>query len=677
MKVLRALVGLTLLRIACEVSLAAPPSTAGARPNIILMMADDMGWGDPGFNGNTIIKTPQLDAMAKAGLRFERFYSGAPVCSPTRGSCLTGRHPYRYGIWSANEGHLRKPEVTLAEVLGARGYATGHFGKWHLGTLDPVRTIKGATRNAARNYATPGMNGFDEWFSTESSVRTWDPNRDNADPTKPNTLNPYYHNGKIETENLEGCDSRVLMDRAIPFIRRAAAAQTPFFAVIWFHAPHGPVVAGPEFRRMYADRDEGEQHFYGSITALDVQVGRVREELRALGVADNTLLWFASDNGPEGDTGDEGTYRGSAGPFRGRKRSLWEGGIHVPGLLEWPARIKPGSTTAVACSTLDYFPTILDVLGFRADGRPEPIDGISLVPLFEGRMRERPVPIPFETLGGAGTRVSRGSPRVALVDNRYKLLTDFDASGAGDLLFDLIADRGETTNIAVQHADVVREMKARLVAFRESCKRSLAGHDYIEPFTPDRDDIHPADPGFARALRGAAAADAEPKSVDESAGARRDKRATAKPGRSPTSASSAPAAVALQNDDSGVVTLAAAAASLHGGLTYRADQEKIGQWSSVNDWLSWDFEIRQPGSFEIEVSCGQTEDGSVYDIMVGEQKVRNTVLASGNHRTPKAQIAGTLTLTNPGRYTLALKPVSKQGAVVMTLWKIDLIRVRK
>ena len=148
-------------------------------------------------------------------------------------------------------------------------------------------------------------------------------------------MNPYYHNGKVATENLEGCDSRIVMDRAIPFIRTAVAAKTPFLAVIWFHAPHEPVVAGPEFLAMYPGRAAGEQNYYGVITALDVQMGRLRKELRDLGVAENTMLWFASDNGPEGDTGDRGTTRGSAGPFRGRKRSLWEGGIHVPG----PARM--------------------------------------------------------------------------------------------------------------------------------------------------------------------------------------------------------------------------------------------------------------------------------------------------------------------------------------------------
>lgn len=468
---------------------------SAAKPNIILMMADDMGWGDPGFNGNKIIQTPNLDEMARAGIRFERFYSGAPVCSPTRGSCLTGRHPYRYGIWSANMGHLRKEEISLAEALKTQGYTTGFFGKWHLGTLDPVRTIKGASRNAQRNYMTPGMQGFDEWFATESAVRTWDPMRDNSNPARRNTLNPYVHNGKVETENLEGDDSRVLMDRAIPFIRKAAAAKTPFLAVIWFHAPHAPVVAGPEFLKMYPDRDEGEKHYYGCITALDVQVGRLRQELRNLGVADNTMLWFTSDNGPEGDTGNKGVFRGSSGPFRGRKRSLWEGGIRVPALLEWPARIKPGSVTTIPCSTLDYFPTTLDILGFKMQGQPEPIDGVSLLPLFDGKMKERPVPIPFETLGGSGTKSSRGSPKMALVDNRYKLLTDMDGPADKDLLFDLLSDPGETKNIAAEHPDIVKSMKARLADFRESCRRSLAGRDYTTPFTPDKHDIHPGDPG--------------------------------------------------------------------------------------------------------------------------------------------------------------------------------------
>jgi len=275
-------------------------------------MADDMGWGDPGFNGNSIIKTPHLDIMAKAGMRFTRFYSGAPVCSPTRGSCLTGRHPYRYGIFGANVGHMPKEEITLAEALKTQGYTTGHFGKWHLGTLLPDYSGKGQKRNPRENYMTPGTSGFDEWFSTEYAVATWDPYDPAQFHGRKNDYDVralYWHNGKNATEALKGDDSRIIMDRAIPFIRNAAESNKPFLAVIWFHAPHAPVVAGPQYRAMYSQYSEDEQHYYRCISALDEQIGRLRSELRDLGIADNTMLWFCSDNRYKIYSNDDGkTY---------------------------------------------------------------------------------------------------------------------------------------------------------------------------------------------------------------------------------------------------------------------------------------------------------------------------------------------------------------------------------
>jgi hypothetical protein len=297
-------------------------------------------------------------------------------------------------------------------------------------------------------------------------------------------------------------------------------------------------------------------------------------------------------------------------------------------------------------------------------GQPEPIDGVSLVPLFDGKMRERPLPIPFETLGGTGTKTSRGSPRMALVDNRFKLLTDMQGPGDQDLLFDLLADRGETKNIAAEHPDILKSMKGILVEFRESCKRSLAGKDYSTPFTPDKDDVHPNDRGSSRASKGrAATADA---ATSDEAPAKRPRKAGA-------ATKPAPAKSVLQNDDSGIVSLTAAAATTHGDLTYRADQDKIGRWTSEKDWLSWELEIHQPGRFEVEVTCGQTEDGSVYEITVGEQKLRSVVSASGDFKQGKAQVAGELSLTKSGSYTLSLKPVSKKGPVVMTLWSVNLV----
>ncbi|MBM4025900.1 MAG: N-acetylgalactosamine 6-sulfate sulfatase [Planctomycetes bacterium] len=456
---------------ACTAFLPRAVAQAGAgtgKPNIILCMADDLGWGDPGFNGNAVIRTPNLDAMAAGGLRFTRFYAAAPVCSPTRGSCLTGRHPYRYGIFFANEGHLRDEEVTLAEVLRDQGYATGHFGKWHLGTLLPDYSGKGAGRNPKENCMTPGRSGFEEWFSTEFAVATWDPYEPANSHGKSHDVRAlYWHNGRNVTEKLAGCDSRIIMDRALPFMRQAVAAGRPFFAVIWFHAPHAPVVAGPPYKQMYASYSEGEQHYYGCITALDEQIGRLRAELRRLNAADSTMLWFCSDNGPEGKDGTQGRNRGSAGPFRGRKRDLLEGGIRVPALLEWPARIQGGQVTDVPCCTADYYPTVLDLLGFRAQGQPEPVDGISLRPLLEGTRRDRPAPIAFES----GTQV-------ALMDERYKLYSQ--DRGRSYALYDLVADPGETKDLAAEDPARVAAMKTKLDGWRESCQRSLAGRDYRE-----------------------------------------------------------------------------------------------------------------------------------------------------------------------------------------------------
>jgi len=447
------------------------------RPNIILMMADDLGWGDPGFNGNRIIRTPNLDAMAKAGIRFTRFYSGGPVCSPTRGTCLTGRHYFRYGVWTANAGHLPAQEVTLAKALKPLGYATGHFGKWHLGTLSKTSSSKGAKRGPDVHYAPPWERDYDESFVTESCVPTWDPTSMGF-----GEKTPYYHNGKLATENLEGDDSRVLMDRAVPFIRGAVKAGQPFLAVVWFHAPHGPVVAGPKYRAMYKQYSEGEQHYCGCITAMDEQVGRLRQELRNLGVAQNTMLWFASDNGPEGKTSDQGTYRGVTGGLRGRKRSLFSGGVNVPALLEWPGHTQPGRVVDLPCSTLDYFPTVRDLTGFRMPGKPRPIDGVSLAPLIEGRMAARPAPICFRFI--VPERNMFGSPTVTMIEGRYKFLTNFSTDGKEDMLYDLVADRSESENIVSQQPAIAQSMKKRLREWIESCKASHAGADYDEPFTP-------------------------------------------------------------------------------------------------------------------------------------------------------------------------------------------------
>jgi arylsulfatase A-like enzyme len=447
-------------------------SAGGDRPNVVLCMTDDQGYGDTRYNGHPHLQTPTMDRMAAEGVEFERFYAGAPVCSPTRGSCLTGRHPFRYGIFHANVGHLPAEERTLADILADHGYATGHFGKWHLGTLS--RVVRDSNRGGLRgvqHYAPPWERGFEECFSTEASLPTWDPmvTPDIAaehgwveEDRVGESYGTYYWTGpgRVATDDLDGCDSRVLMDRALSFIRNAAAEDRPFFAVVWFHAPHTPVVAGRDYRELYPDRSPAERHYYGTLTAIDDQIGRLRETLDALGVADETMLWFASDNGPSGY--DSPRTRGRTGGLCGGKDSLYEGGIRVPGTLVWPDGVDSG-TVDVPCTTSDYLPTVLDAVGVDPPDRP--LDGVSLLDVLDGDSEQRP-PIGFE----------HSDDSQAWVDGRYKLFRADEDSEAE--LYDLAADPGETTDRAGDHPDRVAAMADALDAWRASCRRSLAGADY-------------------------------------------------------------------------------------------------------------------------------------------------------------------------------------------------------
>jgi arylsulfatase A-like enzyme len=443
------------------------------QPNIILLMADDLGWGDPSYTGNPISKTPNLDQMASEGIRFNRFYASSPVCSPTRGSCITGRHPYRYGVFFANEGHMRDEEYTLAEALKTKGYVTGHFGKWHLGTL--TKTEKDANRGGdttkVKDFSPPWNNGFDVCFSTESKVPTWNPmitpNKSAGDVGRRVEGEPFgtaywTELGQRVTENLEGDDSRIIMDRVIPFIENATKKEKPFFTVIWFHTPHLPVLTSEKYRNLFSDYSEDIQHFYGAVYAMDEQIGRLREFLKKQKVYNNTVLFFTSDNGPEGKQRKRRT-QGTAGIFKGRKRSLYEGGIRVPGIMTWPAKIKKNITTDIPFSTLDYFPTVMEIVGFSDKGTP--IDGVSIVPFLNGKMKKRPVSIGFESRN-----------QQAFMNNRYKIYSN--DKGEHFELYDIIADPTETTDIAPEHPEVVLQLSQQLLHWRESCKNSFNGKDY-------------------------------------------------------------------------------------------------------------------------------------------------------------------------------------------------------
>ncbi|MEO9595810.1 sulfatase family protein, partial [Rhodopirellula bahusiensis] len=280
--------------------------------------------------------------------------------------------------------------------------------------------------------------------------------------------NPYYENGVATDENVLGCDSRVLMDRALPFIENAAKKDQPFLSVIWFHAPHEDIQAGPEYLAQYEGHDEAA-HYYGCITAVDDQVGRLRKKLDQLGVADNTLLFFCSDNGPEGKTPkDRAKTRraGSAGEFSGRKRSVLDGGVRVPAFVHWPGQIPAGVRLDAPLSVMDLLPTVAAITD--ASLLPErQLDGENILPIWKGQKIQRETSIPF-----------RYGDFACLVRGKHKLIIESSGDRSQDRLFDLSNDVTESNNLADQHPELVESMRSELLGFLKSAESSHAGEDY-------------------------------------------------------------------------------------------------------------------------------------------------------------------------------------------------------
>ncbi len=446
-------------------------------PNIILIMTDDQGWMDAGFNGNTELKTPNLDYLASEGIIFDRFYSASAVCSPTRASFITGRNPLRMGIPTANQGHMKKEEITIAELLKEKGYVTAHFGKWHLGTL--TKLSKDANRGGPENpehFSIPTMHGYDQFFCTESKVPTYDPMVypavfeegegkrfgwkavNESDST--NAYGTFYWSGNEikDSLNLRGDDSRIIMDRVIPFIQNSTKKGKAFFTTIWFHTPHLPVVTDDVHRELYNSLDLQKQIYFGTITAMDEQIGRLWNMLKKNGLEDNTMIWFCSDNGPENGT------PGSAGIFRERKRSLYEGGVRVPAFVYWKDHFNKKIRVDFPAVTSDYLPTILEILHIDyPDNRP--LDGESLLFLLNGTQQEREKPIGFLF-----------AKKMSWVNNQYKLIS-ID-NGESFELYDLINDKGEKNNIILEHPELAENMKKELYVWIESVESSNDGADY-------------------------------------------------------------------------------------------------------------------------------------------------------------------------------------------------------
>jgi arylsulfatase A-like enzyme len=417
------------------------------RPHIIFVMADDMGWGQTGYRNHPVLKTPNLDAMAASGLRFDRFYAGGPVCSPTRASVLTGRSHERAGVRSHGYA-LRTQEKTIAQALKGAGYVTGHFGKWHLnGHRGPGAPI------LTDDPRSPGKFGFDEWVSVSNFY--------DVDPLM----------GRMGgIEQFRGDSSEIAVAQAIAFLEKHRASDRSMFAVIWFGSPHSPFKSLDADKEPFQHLEQASANHYGELAAMDRSLGTLRTKLRELNIADETLLVFCSDNGGLPNITPE-----TVGGLRGFKGSVFEGGIRVPGIIEWPSVIRPRVTSYPAC-VMDLFPTIAEIVGLPTDAMIKPIDGISLKPLFTRELSERRSPIGF-----------RFQTKRALVDDRFKLLTE-NIGGGKFQLYDLMADSKEARDLSSELPEVLDRMKSALLAWDATMDASFEGSDYPEG------KVTPADP---------------------------------------------------------------------------------------------------------------------------------------------------------------------------------------
>jgi len=403
------------------------------QPNVILVITDDQGYGDLGCTGNPWIQTPNIDRFYGESLRLRDFHV-SPLCTPTRGAIMTGHHPVRNGAWATCWGRsiLRKDEVTMADVFAASGYRTGMFGKWHLGDNYPYRPMDRGFQHVVAHKGggvgqTPdfwGNNYFDD---------------------------TYFHNG--EPVPHEGYCTDVWFAEATKFIE--ANKDRPFFAYIATNAPHGPFLVAEKYRRMYeGNPDIPDAAFCGMVTNIDENFGRLDETLRQLGIADNTILIFMTDNGSDGGlvTGEgERIVRGYNAGMRGKKGSYYDGGHRVPFFMRWPdAGIAGGADIDEMAFHVDLLPTFIDLCGLKAPGSVQ-FDGLSLAGLIRGTETELPDRTQF--LQYRQDTVPPDKWTSAVVTKQWRLVRGVE-------LYDIKADPGQENDVAAHFPEVVSRLRS-------------------------------------------------------------------------------------------------------------------------------------------------------------------------------------------------------------------------
>jgi arylsulfatase A-like enzyme len=408
-----------------------------AKPNLVLILADDLGWGDVGFNGRTSWRTPHLDRLAAQGTRFKRWYSAAVVCAPSRAALMTGKYTIHNGV-CANNADLPAGEVTLAAALKKHGYATALFGKWH----------HGRPRPGAKTYRHPLDLGFDEFFGFTDAVHAWQ--------HFPKEL---WH-GR-EKKPVKGYAGALFSDRAIDFFKRHKGK--PFFLYLAYNAPHLLIEAPAEdvarFKGKFPEKDPKHPYnatYAAMVTRLDKEVGRVLKALDELKLAGDTLVVFSSDHGATFEAGNKGAsaFHDSNRPFRGQKRTLWEGGVRVPGLARWPGKVPAGKHSDAVVHMTDVFPTFLAAAGTNPDPAWK-VDGANQLGVWLGTAKA-----PERTLFWEWR--SEGYRQLAALRGDLKMVITGDNPPE---LFNVVSDPAERRSVAAEHPALVKRLRKELQAW--------------------------------------------------------------------------------------------------------------------------------------------------------------------------------------------------------------------
>ena len=425
------------------------------RPNFIVFMTDDQGYGDLSCMGNTDFVTPNIDALARGGARFTSWYSNSPVCSPSRASLLTGRYPGNAGVRAILAGHRKAtgltPEApTIASAVRELGYQTAMVGKWHLGLQERSR---------------PNQNGFDYFYGFMagcidyySHIFYWSMADGHNNPTHDLWENGHelYDNGKYFTE--------MVTDKAVEKIREMNQEEKPFFLYVAYNAPHYPMHAPKKYVDRFPHLSQDRRIMAAMLSAVDDGVGQITDELARLGILEDTVVFFQSDNGPSResrnwmDGREDPYYGGLPGGLKGHKYSLFEGGVRVPGIFSWPGHIPPGQVIGEPCAAMDIFPTLLAMAG--GDPGKYDLDGLDITPVLTEGARTPHQEIYWEMEGQTAVR-----------QGRYKLVLDgrlVEGEPPQDPVFlaDLEEDPGETVNLAQTMPELTAELREKALKWR-------------------------------------------------------------------------------------------------------------------------------------------------------------------------------------------------------------------